>query len=96
MLTSSAKKIAEAINSNNEQGQKFAIMEVHKQLIIQVEHMNMERQLLKFYKRHATYPMYNCARMYLHQGLALLSFHCSVKQPQRFLYLALIENLATY
>ena len=40
--------------------------------------------------------MYRWLRAYMHQVLALLAFHCSVKEPQLLLYLASLENLATY
>ena len=40
--------------------------------------------------------MYRWLPAYMHQVLALLAFHSSVKEPQLLLYLASLENLATY
>ena len=57
-LAISANKLAEAFNIKDEQGRKAAVQEAHKELIIQAEHMNLEKQLQAFDETHATYPMY--------------------------------------
>jgi hypothetical protein len=95
-LVSSTENLAEAFNMEDGEARKTAIREAHQKLLIEIESMNLEMQLQDFDRRRAMFPMYSWLRMYMHQVLALLNFHRSVKQPQLLLYLSSLENLATY
>ena len=75
---------------------KEGLQEAHQQFVIQIESLNLEKQLYEFDQSRATSPLYRWARMYMRQVSALLHFHRSIKDPQLFLYLASLENLSTY
>jgi hypothetical protein len=84
------------ISSACQNKDKDKLQEAHQQFLIQIESLNLEKQLHEFDQSRITSPLYRWARMYMRQVGALLHFHRSIKKPQLFLYLASLENLATY
>ena len=67
-----------------------------QELLIYIEQNNIEKQLKEFDDDNNEYPMFRWCRMYMDQVVLHLAFHRSIKTPDLFLYLASIEQLATY
>ena len=61
-----------------------------------IESMNLLKELIDFDKRKETSPIYTHLRVYMRQVLSHLNFRRAVKSENVSLYLASLENLATY
>ena len=92
--TTKAIQVALAIKDSNLQKQKLKT--AYQNMMITVEHVNLEKQLMNFDKANENYPMYNWCRGYMRQVLNLLAFHRSIKQPNLYLYLSSLEYMSTY
>ena len=68
----------------------------HQSFLLEIEQLNLERQLSNFDRSRSSFPMYQWGRMYMRQVLALVNFTRSIKHPDLFLYLASLENLCIY
>ena len=92
--TTKAIQVALAIKDSNLQKQKLTT--AYQNMMITVEHVNLEKQLMNFDKANENYPMYIWCRGYMRQVLNLLAFHRSIKQPNLYLYLSSLEYMSTY
>ncbi|MES9884823.1 MAG: hypothetical protein ABW185_28590 [Sedimenticola sp.] len=72
------------------------IKSAHQALIAELEKLNLEKELQDYDQLNDKFPRYKWCRNYMRQTLSLLAFHRSVKDSQFFLYLASLEELATY
>ena len=80
-ITAAMDSITSACQSKD----KLQLQQAHQQFLIQIESLNLEKQLHEFDQSRATSPLYRWARMYMRQVGALLHFHRAIKDPQLFL-----------
>ena len=95
-INSSLDKMTDAFKLSDDTNKQGAIQKAIQDMLVNSESMNLLKQLIDFNKRKETSPIYTHLRVYMRLVLSLLNFRHAVKSEILSLYLASLENLATY
>ena len=89
-LVASVKQLTEVCRN------KTGVAKAHKAFLMEMESLNLEKQLQEFDNSHKTDPMFKWARMYMQRVMALLQFQRAIREGNWQLYLASLEHLCKY
>lgn len=84
-LSESMEKLVKACKAEDSEDRDCMVKEANRKLMMQMEHINLQKQLNDFDKDHEQFPLYTWVHMYMRQVLTLLAFHRCVKHPDLLL-----------